>query len=434
MNKIILALALVLAPFFSSANIFEDGTVPMIVPQTTPTAIINCGVGNVNLGQSSVMSSDPSPLEMDQACLDNVVPYLETYVTHTQCGENATVTVSDKSSDTNIILDVKYRMKDWRGICVAGFYGSNTSGISSSLDSVSEAKECKDDELDYSSGEDLMCYRAIDATNNDSCSFNDVFSNPVTEQNACIVKNDASRCGVSAVDIGGGKSAYMPNENDCYSDVYPILDEDGGIGNLPDGSDQQCTESGALKYCPANPDEVCPNGQCDAGCGYMNDVMICVAPLDPPECTGDNCETTTPPEECTGDNCENTTPPEECTGDNCETGGGVVGGGDVIEPSRTKPSEGLEGFWESEYPDGVEGMFEGKIDELKETEFYLFLEEFNPPISSGSAPMYTLCFNFGPFGNYGCQEIAIDPRVFPALKVFILISAGFGCRRILFGG
>jgi hypothetical protein len=113
-----------------------------------------------------------------------------------------------------------------------------------------------------------------------------------------------------------------------------------------------------------------------------------------------------------------------CDGDDCE--------GDVL--TDIEPSAGLEGYWESEYEDGLEGMFLGKLEEYKQTEFFLFLEQFKPQISGGSAPNYNWCFNFGQYMNLGCHNLSIDPRVFPALKIFILISAAFACRAILFGG
>ena len=113
-----------------------------------------------------------------------------------------------------------------------------------------------------------------------------------------------------------------------------------------------------------------------------------------------------------------------CDGDDCE--------GDVL--TDIEPSEGLVGYWESEYEDGLEGMFLGKLEEYKQTEFFLFLEQFKPQISGGAAPNYNWCFNFGQYMNLGCHNLSIDPRVFPALKIFILISAAFACRAILFGG
>ena len=43
-------------------------------------------------------------------------------------------------------------------------------------------------------------------------------------------------------------------------------------------------------------------------------------------------------------------------------------------------------------------------------------------------------FNFSKYMNLGCLSITIDPRIFPAFKIFLLISAAFACRIIIFGG
>jgi hypothetical protein len=101
--------------------------------------------------------------------------------------------------------------------------------------------------------------------------------------------------------------------------------------------------------------------------------------------------------------------------------------------TKTEPAEGLEGFWVSDYEDGLEGIFEDQLVSLQSSEFYLFLDNFNPSISGGSAPDMSMCFNLG-FINFGCHSFDIDPRVYPAIRIFILISAAFLCRRILFGG
>lgn len=100
---------------------------------------------------------------------------------------------------------------------------------------------------------------------------------------------------------------------------------------------------------------------------------------------------------------------------------------------RTEPSDGLEGFWETEYEEGLQGIFEEKLIDVKQTEFYLFLDQFKPTFGGGSAPDYQFCFDLG-FVNFGCQSLGIDSRVFPAVRIFILITAVFLCRKILFGG
>ena len=131
------------------------------------------------------------------------------------------------------------------------------------------------------------------------------------------------------------------------------------------------------------------------------------------------------------------------TGTGSGGGGGGVGGGtdegeEGTEKTRnTEPSEGLEGFYESEYEseyeNGFEGMFNEKMAEYKETEFFTFLEQFKPSFG-GSAPNMSFCMNFGSYMNLGCFSLDLDPRILPALKIFILITAGFTCRKIIFGG
>jgi hypothetical protein len=94
----------------------------------------------------------------------------------------------------------------------------------------------------------------------------------------------------------------------------------------------------------------------------------------------------------------------------------------------------LVGYWESEYEDGLQGVFDEQLIDLQATEFYTMLDQFNPTFSSGSAPSYQMCFNLGGMGNFGCHNFNIDSRTFPAIKIFILITAGFLFRKILFGG
>lgn len=113
-----------------------------------------------------------------------------------------------------------------------------------------------------------------------------------------------------------------------------------------------------------------------------------------------------------------------CVGDDCE--------GDI--QTDIEPTAGLVGYWVSEYPDGLQGVMDDQLIDIKDSEFFKFLDQFNPSISGGFAPTYQMCFNIGSLGNFGCHSFNIDPRTFPAIRIFILVSAGFLCRRILFGG
>lgn len=113
-----------------------------------------------------------------------------------------------------------------------------------------------------------------------------------------------------------------------------------------------------------------------------------------------------------------------CVDDDCE--GGIQ--------TDIEPTAGLEGYWVSEYQDGLQGIMDDQLIDIKDSEFFKFLDQFNPSISGGFAPTYQMCFNIGSLGNFGCHGFNIDPRTFPAIRIFILVSAGFLCRRILFGG
>jgi hypothetical protein len=100
---------------------------------------------------------------------------------------------------------------------------------------------------------------------------------------------------------------------------------------------------------------------------------------------------------------------------------------------RELPAQNTQGFYTTEYPFGLSGLFTNKIEEYKTTEFYVFLEQFKPTFT-GTPPELGFCMNFGTYMNLGCFNFVLDPRLWPALKIFILITAGFTCRKILFGG
>jgi hypothetical protein len=127
---------------------------------------------------------------------------------------------------------------------------------------------------------------------------------------------------------------------------------------------------------------------------------------------------------------------EETNGDGDGDGDGDCEGsecGSGIE-ARTEPTPDMEGFWQTDYPDGLQGIVDEKIGEVKETQLFNFMESFKPTFSAGTAPDLKMCFNLGALGNFGCHSFVIDSRVFPAVKIFLLITAVFACRKILFGG
>ncbi|MBL4703846.1 MAG: hypothetical protein JKY54_04955 [Flavobacteriales bacterium] len=102
--------------------------------------------------------------------------------------------------------------------------------------------------------------------------------------------------------------------------------------------------------------------------------------------------------------------------------------------SNTFNPESAASFYESEYEDGFGGVWQEKSGEFQQTEAYQFLQQFKFN-GGGAAPDSSICFNLGQFMDFGCSELPVpDAGLLAILKVFILISAAFLCRRLIFGG
>jgi len=102
--------------------------------------------------------------------------------------------------------------------------------------------------------------------------------------------------------------------------------------------------------------------------------------------------------------------------------------------SNTFNPESSASFYESEYENGFAGVWEEKSSEFQQTEAYQFLQQFKFN-GGGAAPDTSMCFNLGQFMDFGCSELPVpDAGLLAILKVFILISAAFLCRRLIFGG
>lgn len=96
--------------------------------------------------------------------------------------------------------------------------------------------------------------------------------------------------------------------------------------------------------------------------------------------------------------------------------------------------ENAASFYESEYEEGFAGVWQEKSGEFQQTEAYQFLQQFKFN-GGGTAPDTSICFNLGQFMDFGCSELPVpDAGLLAILKVFILISAAFLCRRLIFGG
>lgn len=92
------------------------------------------------------------------------------------------------------------------------------------------------------------------------------------------------------------------------------------------------------------------------------------------------------------------------------------------------------GFYESSYENGFEGIWAEKSILFEQTETIQFLQQFRFN-AGGSPPDTQLCFNMGGSMDFGCADLPTpSPQLLAILKIFILITAAFLCRALIFGG
>ena len=128
------------------------------------------------------------------------------------------------------------------------------------------------------------CADPVEIQMKDSCkatSQNTVLNIQITDSVGCYSQPDGSVCEYRAVDVGNGNQVYEMNlEGDCYSQNWPMLDENGVLGELP--IDQACVTSGGITACPEDPENVCDaQNQCDVGCGYVEGQFLCFTTEEP---------------------------------------------------------------------------------------------------------------------------------------------------------
>lgn len=97
------------------------------------------------------------------------------------------------------------------------------------------------------------------------------------------------------------------------------------------------------------------------------------------------------------------------------------------------PSDGIESFYESEYPNGFEDVWNKNKMAFDSSAPVTYIKQWEVSVG-GNAPDMTMCFDLGSMANFGCKTFEIDPRVFPFLRIIILISTAFLCRALVMGG
>lgn len=97
------------------------------------------------------------------------------------------------------------------------------------------------------------------------------------------------------------------------------------------------------------------------------------------------------------------------------------------------PLPEVEPFYEPQYPDGLQGVWDSATADLSNSAFVDFLGSFVPSFS-GSCPAFGLNMNIASWAAFGVFEFMSLCYVFDFIKIIFLVTALFTSRMIMFGG
>ena len=95
-------------------------------------------------------------------------------------------------------------------------------------------------------------------------------------------------------------------------------------------------------------------------------------------------------------------------------------------------SLGGYGIYEPEYPDGFDSIMSSHQSSLDSSSFMNYINSWDFTVSGYAPSLYDFCFDLGII-NLGCHAINIDERVYPFIRIVMLISCLFLCRQITVG-
>ena len=333
-------------------------------------------------------------------------------------------------------------------------------------------------------GESPLCFDPLDLASRDSCDANGTTPEflPQSGQGAsvCMTQPDGSQCKYT----DQGDYYALDIEDNCYDGTGDDYEEQPT--NTPD--ENNCYMVGTQQFCEQNYEDSCPVdanniAQCQAGCGFFDlgngNVFGCFGENDnsgdPSTCEAlGNCEENPDPDpndnfdtsgieskidetnSLLGDTNGNLEGIDgklgriESINDDMRNGVGALNDGignlagiavqtrDEIRNEagvsfeNMEPNEGVTGFYTREYPDGWDTVWSKVGPDWEASAINQYIDSWNITVA-GSYTFPEFCIQFS-FADYGCHSFNIDERVFPFIRIILIISALFLARRLVTGG
>jgi len=196
-----------------------------------------------------------------------------------------------------------------------------------------------------------------------------------------------------------------------------------------------------------------PNGSCPVGTTYgrVNDIDVCVP---------SGTSTAATDEGSTGVPESGGSMQAEGTADRAGTGGSSTGSGTSTGSSSSTTTTNADGsqtttgtsegetsgpttfgghgdpssWWESKYPDGVNGIATKFKYDVQTSALLDILSPLESLPDTGSEPQWSMSFDIGALGNFGVMSFSVPEGVWLFVRFCILFTATFFAMRLIFGG
>lgn len=99
-----------------------------------------------------------------------------------------------------------------------------------------------------------------------------------------------------------------------------------------------------------------------------------------------------------------------------------------------KPLPEQPKLYEPKYPDGISGLWNSKLQEIKATPLFNLAPSLLPNVSAGSCPSWKVDLSIDGWTNAGLQDVSPPCWVWDVAKLVIIASALLLARRLIFGG
>ena len=99
-----------------------------------------------------------------------------------------------------------------------------------------------------------------------------------------------------------------------------------------------------------------------------------------------------------------------------------------------KPLPDQPNLYEPKYPDGITGLWNSKLEEIKATPLFNLAPSLLPNVSAGTCPSWKVDLSIDGWTNAGLQDVSPPCWVWDVAKLVIIASALLLARRLIFGG